>query len=463
MPVTSSVVVLAAAVSAILAREGGGPPVEAFVPGAALVTAPAMPQRTPFLLQDLGRRSTAASQSSSSSSSSSSLYSSAADMTTSSRSVDSDAGNSLERSVEELKKVLKREYASFFDPMERSWYSPMVTFEDPLTSLDGVDSYQNNVDMLSSRTLLGKFLFADAGIVLHKVEGGEVVDSGSGGGDGKTITDIITRWTLRMTVKVLPWTPTARFTGISQYQVEPGGPNGVQIVKQTDYWDSINLAEGGNTYSPVGKQIAVLDFLDQLKPDNVGNAVSASNNELPYQLLRRGKDFQVRRYPSYVAVMTKYQKREDAFAALGAFCDRVGVKQVLSPSIIEVASPTDKRMMWPLAYASPTDRDPEATLSAKAKDFSTRAGKEGIDCEVIVIPERVAAVATFSDASVEPIVRRVDSKLRDACRRDGLPLNLAGENDGLLRFAQFDAVYTMGKRRGEVWIDLDDEKHPWAS
>ena len=145
--------------------------------------------------------------------------------------------------------------------MERDYYSPTVTFDDPMTSLSGVDAYQNNVDMLSSRTLMGKVLFKDAGIVLHSVTGGDVNPA-----DG-SISNIITRWTLRVTAQVLPWQPTARFSGISVYEVKSGGPKGVQVTHQTDYWDSINIKEGGS-YATVDKSIAVNDFLNQLKPNN---------------------------------------------------------------------------------------------------------------------------------------------------------------------------------------------------
>ena len=104
----------------------------------------------------------------------------------------------LAASVNQLKKVLRREYISFFDPMECEYYSDTVSFEDPMTSLSGVQNYQKNVDMLASRTLLGKFLFQDAGIVLHSVEGGEIDPN-----DG-SISNIITRWTLRVTAKAIP-------------------------------------------------------------------------------------------------------------------------------------------------------------------------------------------------------------------------------------------------------------------
>jgi len=389
----------------------------------------------------------------------------------------------LRSDVEQLKQVLKREYASFFDPMERQYYSGKVTFDDPLTNLEGVDSYQTNVDMLSGRTLLGKLLFRDAGIVLHSVEGGNVVVVDEGGSNKIRIEDVVTRWTLRMTVQILPWQPTARFSGISVYRLEAGGPRGVQVAKQTDYWDSINLkpVTGGNSdsngndkseferYGPVDKGLAIADFLNQLKPD-AGLAPSAGG-ELPYSLLRRGKDYQIRRYPAYVAAQTVYDNRRDeAFAALGSFCsDVVGTSsEPLSPSIIEVTetgATAKKRMTWPLAYASPTD--PEGVVEARANEFRRKAAATTGGCRIVTVPERVVAVATFTDASAEPVVRKADSQLRLALVRDGLLPSSSSQNQddekSSLEFAQYDAVYSMGKRRGEVWIELEDGAHPWSS
>ena len=198
---------------------------------------------------------------------------------------------------------------SMFDPMRTEYYAPDVTFDDPLNNLAGVPAYQSNVDMLGARTLLGSLLFEDTSIVLHSIDGGEVQSDGS-------ISDITTQWTLRFTFKALPWQPTARFTGISIYNVEPGGSEGVLVKKQTDYWDSINMVEGGG-YQEVGKGVALQDFLDQLKPG--GFQAQGAAPELPYQLLRRGNGYEVRRYPSYCAVRLPYGRRDEGFGALGAF------------------------------------------------------------------------------------------------------------------------------------------------
>ena len=60
---------------------------------------------------------------------------------------------------------------------------------------------------------------------------------------------------------------------------------------------------------------------------------------------------------------------------------------------------------------------------------------------------------------MEPVVRKADRELREYLKRDGLqPSN---DSEGLVKFAQYDAIFSMGRRRGEVWIDLEDGGHPW--
>jgi hypothetical protein len=221
---------------------------------------------------------------------------------------DTEVIENTKRAVDKLKNVLEREYISFFAPMQKEYYAESVSFDDPMTSLAGVDAYQNNVDMLASRTFLGKILFEDAGIALHSVEGGEVAADGS-------ISEITTRWTLRVTAKVLPWTPTARFSGISVYEVSAGGSEGVQVVHQTDFWDSINIRpSSGGEYQKVDTLTAVKDFLGQVKPENA-NAISAGP-EVPFQLLRRGDGYEVRRYPAYTVAKIPYDRRDEGYDIL---------------------------------------------------------------------------------------------------------------------------------------------------
>ena len=361
-----------------------------------------------------------------------------------------------ETSVARLKKVLEREYISFFDPMEDSWYSPSVSFVDPMTELSGVDQYKNNVDMLAGRTLMGKILFEDAGINLHSVTGGEVSQNAQGEVE---IADITTRWTLKVTASVLPWKPTARFTGISVYKVVPDATSstGVQIVGQTDYWDSVNLRPNSDgQYQRVEKSLAIQDFLDQLKPG--GPKAQAAAPELPYELLRRGDGYEVRRYPPYVGVRLPYKRRDEGFGSLGAFTRGMNP---LGPAIMEVENSdvSDKYMMWPLSYAMPGEDEAVAPQDAadKAGDGQWRTMK------IVPVPgPAVVAVRPFTDASMEPVVRKADRELRSLLKRDGL-VPRAGSED-MVRFAQYDAIFSMGQRRGEVWIELEQGSeggHPW--
>ena len=77
----------------------------------------------------------------------------------------------------------------------------------------------------------------------------------------------------------------------------------------------------------------------------------------------------------------------------------------------------------------------------------------------MTIPSRVVAVGRFKDASVEPVVRKADRELRECCKRDGLVVS--SKTEGVVKFAQYDAIFSMGERRGEVWIELEDGGHPW--
>ncbi len=311
-----------------------------------------------------------------------------------SSSISSSNTSSLPSKITQLKKILSKEYITFFNPMYTSYYSPTVTFTDPMTTLSGVQSYQNNVDMLASRTLLGSFLFTDASISLHSVTGGEIIQNDK----DVVIEDIITRWTLRMTLSILPWKPTARFTGISVYKVIPtttssdDNNNGVSIINQIDYWDSINIKPFSNgQYQKVDKSIAVNDFLNQLKPN--GFTAQSAAPELPYQLLRRGDGYEVRYYPSYKGVKLPYTRRDEGFGSLGAFTKGMNP---LSPALMDVQKDdvSDKYMMWPLVYAKPGEREEDVVVPDDALEKAGNGQWRTI--RIVDVPSKVVAVREFS-------------------------------------------------------------------
>jgi hypothetical protein len=115
-----------------------------------------------------------------------------------------------------------------------------------------------------------------------------------------------------------------------------------------------------------------------------------------------------------------------------------------------------KTMQWPLTFAPPgrSTVAPEPTKAMEKKSTD-----QWNSCEIISFPSKVVAVAEFSDASMEPVVRKAHRGLQALLTRDGL--EVAEDDSSSVTFEQYDAIFSMGKRRGEVWIDLKDGGHPW--
>ena len=197
------------------------------------------------------------------------------------------AGNAAGKSA--LIPALIKEYSTFFQYFATENYAANVRFKDPMTSFEGINKYRANVDMLGSRTLLGKLLFEDASIILHTID--QV--------DDRTIQ---TRWTLSVTMKGLPWKPRLKFTGVSIYTLN----DALLIQNQVDYWDSINLNKG--KYEEMPFKDGLNDFLSQIFVETTAEMAAP---ELPYELLRRGKRYEIRRYPATVVAETTYEQRPE--------------------------------------------------------------------------------------------------------------------------------------------------------
>jgi len=332
----------------------------------------------------------------------------------------------------DLEKCLIREYASFFSPMEKSFYSKNVRFIDPLNNLEGIDKYQANVDLLAGRTFLGSLLFKDAFINLHNIN---TTENG----------DLITRWTLRITFKILPWAPTARFTGISVYKLDEFN----KIIEQKDFWDSINLISG--QYKSVDKVEAVNDFLSQLKPDRDAAKIAP---ELPYELLRRTKKYEIRKYPSIIFAETKYDQRPEGYDRLGSYVGGSNELQkkleFFSPTLMKINDFNNtriKRMKWPLSFIAPGQKAPPLST------FPNPTIRN-----VIINQEQsfVAAVARFDIPATEPVAIAYTQKLIRDLLDDGIkPIQTADQFQYIV--AQYDALFSLNKRRVEVWIFIDNE------
>ena len=162
----------------------------------------------------------------------------------------------------------------------------------------------------------------------------------------------------------------------------------------------------------------------------------------------------MRKYPGFTGVKLPYRRRDEGFGSLGAFTKGMSP---LSPAMMDVMKDdiSDKFMMWPLTFTQPGDSEPPVP-----KDAIEKAGEgQWRTMRVADVPPKVVAVREFTDASMEPVVRKADRELRELLERDGL--KPSDESENLVRFAQYDAIFSMGRRRGEVWIDLANDGHPF--
>lgn len=318
----------------------------------------------------------------------------------------------------DVMKCLSREYRNFFAPLEAEYYSTSVTFDDPLNSLSGLKAYRDNVDMLAGRTAFGGVLFSDAAINLHDVR---ELDSGQ----------LQTRWTLRVCFSALPWAPTARFTGISLYDLDEEN----KIRGQTDYWDSIDLKKG--SYARSSKADAASDFAGQLSPF-YSSASPQSEGELPYELLRRA-DYQVRRYPAVSVAEVAYDVRPEGYDMLGSYTGGFNEADArmtpFLPSIITVprSGGGAKTMTWPVALAE--DELPGSRV------VKTRRARE-----------LTVACLVFPQAATQDAVQYWAGELEKKLAADGLT-GAPGHDDNYV-LAQYDAIFSVGDRRNEVWIPL---------
>lgn len=170
-------------------------------------------------------------------------------------------------------------------------------------------------------------------------------------------------------------------------------------------------------------------------------------------MLRRGKDYTIRRYPRHLAAITRYEGgRNEGFERLSGYVNGLNQQQskigYFAPSIITVPleARENKTMIWPLKYFLPNEE--------VINDFPLPIDPR---IELRDIPRKTYAIVQFETAATEESVRMYTKQLLQILERDGFRLN------GLetLTLAQFNAIYALALRRNEIWIELANQ-HPWS-
>lgn len=238
-------------------------------------------------------------------------------------------------------------------------------------------------------------------------------------------------------------------TGISQYTLEPATG---KVLEQQDYWDSLNLQDG--EYRKKGVLDGVRDFVGQLAPPRwsgiPGGLSQANEGETPYQLLRRGSTYEVRRYPALQSLVTPEGPGAQGLArayASGTNKEHRGLAP-LSWSVSDGSA-----QFWPLGDGGSTSVTPQPT--------SPEVEIRELSCDVVAVA-RVPAEGGRMLSTSEDAVRRAAEDLMEVCRRDRLGPVVSGDGSAaapLLSQWQVDGPNGGTAFECEVWVRL--QNHDW--
>lgn len=324
---------------------------------------------------------------------------------------------------DELCAVLAEDLTHLFDDVgiDESLYAEDVAFTDPLTKYDSIGGYKFNIQML-------RRVFAPE-YVMH-----DIFQSGA--------WEITTRWTMTMGVPAFPfaWRPKLTFTGTSIMGVDARTK---KVKTHVDTWDSI---ENQKYLSPEGvaevmKQI--FDFSQTPDLDTPG-----------YTVLKKFRDYEVRRYDSYLVAATgpgldvkEMRASEPAPTKMDG--------QVAGQAFNSLAG-----YIFGQANATNTKMEMTTPVFTKENKMQFVVSGDSIDKlpastnESVVIQEEAGGIFVakkFSGIATDEAAREVETQLRKAIKRNGL--NASGN----AALAQYNDPFTNPfLRRNEIIIPVDN-------
>jgi len=311
---------------------------------------------------------------------------------------------------------LEEDLGHLFDErgIDKSIYDDNVNFEDPITRYSSIDGYLFNIQML-------RVLFTPE-FILHKIY-------------PVSETTLETRWTMNMTMRVLPWQPKLIFTGTSQYEFDLSTE---KVVRHSDTWDSI---ENQEYFSVEGLR----DLAGQ-----VANFGQTPDLETPqYVTLKRLADYEVRKYDSFLVCQTGTSSSDattgEGFNTLAGYIfganERRESMNMTTPVYTKrgnAGGADNTKMQFVIEkskYKTPADV-PSPTDSSK-------------NIEVLEEEGAMVAVASVSGVPLEADVTRAEQALRSALERDGLDCEEGFE------LARYNEPFVLPPfRRNEVLIRL---------
>lgn len=109
-----------------------------------------------------------------------------------------------------------------------------------------------------------------------------------------------------------------------------------------------------------------------------------------------------------------------------------------------------KTMTWPMLFTIPGQQAP--TINDLPEPTIPRVS-------IVNKPALVVAVLRFEAAATEIIARKCTGDLIQCLKNDGLSPVAEATSGAICTVGQFDALFSLNKRRNEVWVEL--QEHPW--
>lgn len=306
----------------------------------------------------------------------------------------------------------------------RSKYSPDIVFEDPISRYTNLDGYCFNIALL-------------VGVFDTKFDLLDIKAVGPG--------SVEARWSLEMRFKllpVLPWKPTAIFSGIARYMVDP--VTGL-ITSHKDLWDSVS----NNDFLSLEGLRYVLSSLAEVR-------LTPELETPDYKVLYKTSDYEIRRYEPYTVAEVGVPQGSGPASGNG-FMDLAGyifggneskVNMEMTTPVYSTAGqqgvPNANKMQFVMERRfAQEDKLPAPNsnkITAKVEEASIRAA------------------ASFGGFPLDFEVFQAEKQLREALVRDRLLP--AGDNRGYLLARYNEPTVPPFLKRNEVLIELPDYKLP---
>ena len=158
-----------------------------------------------------------------------------------------------------------------------------------------------------------------------------------------------------------------------------------------------------------------------------------------------------------IRIETVYDKRPEGYDRLGSYAGGSNMKEMklpfYSPTLMKVNDNSNgerkKVMTWPMLYSTPGSEPPKIENLPEPT-----IGRVNI----IEVSSIVVAVQRFEMPATEVVARGLTRNLLNDIKRDKL-VPAASALGGECIVGQFDALFSLNKRRNEVWVEL--ESHLW--